>query len=55
MKTLLQLLRKLSTRKPLRHYPSHWDGHQVTCKCGHHSAWDWDLRKHFEETGRVGS
>lgn len=51
---MIALLRRLFTRKPQRHYPSHWDGHHATCKCGHHSVWDWDLRKHFEETGRIG-
>jgi hypothetical protein len=37
-----------------RHYPAKWDGTHATCKCGHHSVWDYDLKRHFEETGRVG-
>lgn len=52
---MIALLRRLFAAKPQRHYP---DGAiklaQRVCKCGHHSAWDYDLRRHFEETGRIG-
>lgn len=41
-------------RVTVRHYPSHWDGTHATCACGHHSVWDYDLRKHFAEQERVG-
>ena len=41
--------------KPERHYPLDIAGNfTLTCKCGHTSPWDYDLRKHFEETGRIG-
>jgi hypothetical protein len=46
-------LRRLFSR-PERHYPVWWDACYATCKCGHSSAWDHDLRIHFTETGRIG-
>ena len=47
-----KLLRRLFT-KPERHYLT--AGSQWTrCACGFRSPWDYDLRKHFEETGRIG-
>lgn len=51
---MLTLLRKLFNR-PQRHYVVDQPPHtHAMCKCGHQSVWDWDLRKHFEETGRIG-
>lgn len=37
-----------------RHYLKRWDGTHATCACGHHSPWDYNLRKHFEEQERAG-
>ena len=50
---MLEFLRRLFNR-PQRHYPVWWDGYHATCKCGHHSAWDHNLRTHFQEMGRIG-
>lgn len=48
------LLRWLGVR-PERHYPLDIAGNfTLTCKCGHSSPWDYNLHKHFEETGRIG-
>jgi len=52
---VIALLLKWLGIRPERHYPSKWDGTHATCKCGYHSVWDWNLRKHFEQTGRIGS
>jgi hypothetical protein len=40
--------------KPVRHYPSFWDGTHETCACGYHSVKDYDLREHFAEQKRIG-
>ena len=42
-------------KRPKRHYPSRWDGTHATCSCGHHSVWDYNLKTHFAEVGRVGN
>jgi hypothetical protein len=52
---VIALLRRLFAPKPQRHYEKAWDGTHATCKCGHHSVWDYDLRRHFEEVGRIGA
>jgi len=51
---MIALLRRLFT-KPERHYIAASGSYtHAVCVCGHESVWDWDLRKHFEETGRIG-
>jgi len=50
----VKFLRALFRRKPKRHFPTDWSGHQRICNCGHTSAWDSDLRHHFDQVGRVG-
>lgn len=53
---MIALLRKLFAPKPERHYLARtWPGVSLdVCACGHSSPWDFNLRKHFEETGRIG-
>lgn len=50
---MVALLRRLFGRRE-RHYPLATADIHRTCKCGYRSPWDYDLRKHFEETGRIG-
>ena len=52
---MIALLRRLFT-KPERHYINDipFPGGACICACGFRSVWDYDLRKHFEETGRIG-
>lgn len=52
---MITLLRALFNRRE-RHYRfrgAH-NASSALCVCGYHSPWDYDLRKHFEETGRIG-
>lgn len=53
---MIALLRKLFAPKPERHYPrtTRHRNEQAFCACGYTSPWDYDLRKHFEQTGRIG-
>lgn len=53
---MIALLRKLFAPKPQRHYIANDDDdpRPAFCACGYHSVWDYNLRKHFEETGRIG-
>lgn len=53
---MIALLRRLFTPKEPRHYPKDSNPFSglATCKCGHSSVWDYDLRTHFEEQGRIG-
>ena len=53
---MIALLRRLFAPKPERHYPISWTRNvsQAVCSCGHSSVWDYDLRTHFQETGRIG-
>jgi len=52
---MIALLRRLFT-KPERHYIADmaFPKSGMVCKCGYHSVWDYNLRTHFEETGRIG-
>lgn len=52
---MIALLRRLFNR-PERHYISNDDDDPgwARCACGFSSGWDYNLRKHFEETGRIG-
>jgi hypothetical protein len=50
---MIGLLRRLFNR-PERHYPLGTADIQLVCKCGHSSPWDYNLRTHFEQTGRIG-
>lgn len=51
---MIELLRRLFTRRPQRHYAKGWDGTHATCKCGHNNVWDYDLRRHFADLERIG-
>ena len=50
------LLRRLFAPKPERHYIAAmaFPAGACICKCGFSNVWDYDLRRHFEETGRIG-
>jgi hypothetical protein len=52
---MIGFLRRLFNR-PERHYPVNSTAytHHALCACGHTSVWDYDLRRHFEEQGRIG-
>jgi len=52
---VIALLRRLFSR-PERHYINDmtFPAGACICKCGFSNVWDYDLRKHFEETGRIG-
>lgn len=53
---MIALLRRLFAPKPERHYPDSWAYPKsgMVCKCGYHSPWDYGLRTHFQEQGRIG-
>lgn len=53
---MIALLRRLFAPKPERHYRDHRENNASSdlCVCGYHSPWDYDLRTHFQETGRIG-
>lgn len=52
---MIALLRRLFAPKHQRHYiDSTPPFSPAVCACGHTSYWDYDLRTHFQETGRIG-
>lgn len=53
MKLLKALASILLGWKPRRHYPAMVDGHIRVCNCGFYSAWDPQLRHHFNDVEQV--